>query len=518
LIKKRFTILFIFTVFFFLVLTDCKKKSMITNVLFITLDTTRYFEPGFDRQYFDKNIGIDNFVFYPNVFTPIPITLPSHFSMFYSMTPQEARLLYNGLVIKTVQKGLPEILRDRGFSTAAVISLGALRHTTGINRGFQTFRDRFPINIWYKTAEQVNREAIPILNTIKPPFFMWVHYSDPHAPYTIPPLREDLEFLLNEKPLKSIPLEKTNFVNLSLSCKKGLNILRFKIKGSQIEFEDGEFKIQIDNIEIFRGNMREFTIKNGKYDPKKNLLLLHDGAEIHIFASEAKNIRIRAKGHFLVSDEYKRRNYALELDYMTQHIKKLLLLAEKRGLFENTAIFIVSDHGEGLGEYRNHFGHLDYLNAVYTKIPLFVYIPGEKPKTHSRILTTLDLTPTILNLLDIKSPRKMQGSDLFTVRENRKVILVTPGKLQKKIGKYKKKEAVSIIDWPYQIILTPNLDGLKIYHLEDDPLALTPLNDQDIRGRYQNMIRKLMKIIKPAMKLDTIDNKSLEILRSLGYL
>jgi arylsulfatase A-like enzyme len=83
---------------------------------------------------------------------------------------------------------LAEILAEQGYRTAAVDNLGRW-----LTRGFQTYRSyRWPLDVsqpWRK-AEVVNAEALPLLAELAAggqPFFLFVHYWDPHTPYLPPP-------------------------------------------------------------------------------------------------------------------------------------------------------------------------------------------------------------------------------------------------------------------------------------------------------------------------------------------
>jgi arylsulfatase A-like enzyme len=83
---------------------------------------------------------------------------------------------------------LAEILAEQGYRTAAVDNLGRW-----LTRGFQTYQTyRWPLDVdqpWRK-AEAVNAAALPLLAELAAggqPFFLFVHYWDPHTPYLPPP-------------------------------------------------------------------------------------------------------------------------------------------------------------------------------------------------------------------------------------------------------------------------------------------------------------------------------------------
>jgi arylsulfatase A-like enzyme len=85
---------------------------------------------------------------------------------------------------------IAEILRERGFRTAAVSASPVVRNSpgrfnpgAGFGRGFETFNEDC---VW-GTAGCVNRAAIPLIQSgDERPFFLYLHYMDPHGPYAPP--------------------------------------------------------------------------------------------------------------------------------------------------------------------------------------------------------------------------------------------------------------------------------------------------------------------------------------------
>lgn len=83
-------------------------------------------------------------------------------------------------------RSLPEILRDHGYSTAAVSASPIVRNTPsqmnpagGFGRGFQTFDE----DCWKKHAPCVNNKALELVQTLPEPWLLYLHYLEPHAPY-----------------------------------------------------------------------------------------------------------------------------------------------------------------------------------------------------------------------------------------------------------------------------------------------------------------------------------------------
>src|SRR5206468_157613 len=83
---------------------------------------------------------------------------------------------------------LAERLKALGYRTAAFVGNPVLREGMGFSRGFDSYAV-FPED----SVAQVNRAFLEWLRQEwKEPTFVWIHYMDPHGPYTPPPEHEAL--------------------------------------------------------------------------------------------------------------------------------------------------------------------------------------------------------------------------------------------------------------------------------------------------------------------------------------
>jgi arylsulfatase len=93
---------------------------------------------------------------------------------------------------------LSEFMRRRGYTTAAVVSNRVLAARAGWDRGFDEYfetwarapevlEDPVVLKSWL-AAPRVNELALPLLERHRGTerLFVWLHYSDPHTPYTLP--------------------------------------------------------------------------------------------------------------------------------------------------------------------------------------------------------------------------------------------------------------------------------------------------------------------------------------------
>ncbi len=93
-------------------------------------------------------------------------------------------------------------------------------------------------------------------------------------------------------------------------------------------------------------------------------------------------------------------------------VARLLAHLEKRDLMKETILVILSDHGESLGE-RGILGHGDNLrNLEELRIPLIIYVPGLEPQRVPGLVRSVDLAPSLLQLLSLPIPKEIDGREL----------------------------------------------------------------------------------------------------------
>ena len=183
------------------------------NVLWITIDTLRadhlgcYGYPRETTPWLDE-LAAESLVF-ERAFTPIATTLPSHTSMFTGVYPHEHGILANIAGGQTYLRNpelltLAEVLRQGGYATRAVISAFPLREEFGLATGFDIYHQ--PKARKQRGAKAATKAALNALKELQDPAvdgapgFLWVHYFDPHVPYSPPPEYRD-RFQMTEEEL-----------------------------------------------------------------------------------------------------------------------------------------------------------------------------------------------------------------------------------------------------------------------------------------------------------------------------
>lgn len=163
------------------------------NVLVITVDTLRPdalgWVAGKNRTPRIDALAREAFRF-PAAVAPVPLTLPSHVSLFTGLNPLRHGVRDNGQVMGRGTATLAEILRERRYATGAFVSGFPLRASFGLDSGFERYDDLLPSGRegWVeRSGAQTTVAALTWIRTARTPWFAWVHYYEPHDPYTPPP-------------------------------------------------------------------------------------------------------------------------------------------------------------------------------------------------------------------------------------------------------------------------------------------------------------------------------------------
>ena len=514
------------------------KRTPPKYIFLITLDTTRadHIDYSLKENTLTPHLAelASEGLHFSNAYSLIPITLPSHLSMFYSLPPHVLKVYNNGEQNLCPLPSLEKILKSNGYAAGAVISLGSVSRRWGVGKDYDSFTEDFrKPYIWYKTAEQVNEDAFALIKKFeKNKSFFWIHYSDPHAPYFPPYYKGDFSVSLNgEKNFTSKSIERV-LVKQELTLKPGKNILTLETEIPEMIKKDKRLKIayhefkdfsiipetETKNMEILypdEWKKSDFS-KRIKFTTKKP----HSSIELQNKSKQNMKVNLNFIYRMLPTVSSMRTLYKQEVSYMDKHLGELMDHLKKNRMYGNSAFVIVGDHGEGLGEYRRHKGHIDYLNKIYVKVPLIICGKNiKKSGIRKQVVSCLDIAPTILEIAQIKRPEFMKGNSLLRSLKKKRLLLET-------YAPEARGNAFSVIHFPYQIILYPyrDEDKVELIDLEKDELGTQNIiNSTDVRSELkarliktiQEKAEELAGQRKKKPKLSEVDE---EILKSLGYI
>lgn len=168
------------------------------NLLVITLDTVRADHIGAYGYQKALTPNLDRLahegVMFQNCFTPVPLTLPAHCSIFTGKYTLGHGVRGNGSYnLPDKEVTLAETMKENGYSTFAVISSFVLLAKFGLQQGFDFFDDSLNSHKMYNNytseivaSEVFNKFAQWFVKNYQSQFFAWIHLYDAHEPYNPP--------------------------------------------------------------------------------------------------------------------------------------------------------------------------------------------------------------------------------------------------------------------------------------------------------------------------------------------
>jgi arylsulfatase A-like enzyme/Flp pilus assembly protein TadD len=205
LFKTTSLALFAALLFSALLISSAPPVDEAPNVILITIDTVRADHLGCYGYKLIETPNLDSLaasgVRFRNAFTPVPITLPAHSVILTGTYPMRTGMHdFSGNRLNDTQPTLATVLRQNGYSTAAVMGSAVLDSRFGLNRGFDFYYDQFDfsrldernIDAMMRPGNEVIDQALGWLEgNHKKHFLLWIHLYDAHHPYNPPsPYRE----------------------------------------------------------------------------------------------------------------------------------------------------------------------------------------------------------------------------------------------------------------------------------------------------------------------------------------
>jgi len=186
--QKRF-VRFAFCILHFAFVLSCTRREEHPPIFLISIDTLRADRVG-DATPHIKALARDS-IDCRNAWSHVPLTLPSHLSMFTGLLPPEHGVRDNaGYRFDPAHPTLASLLKANGYHTEGAVSAYVLRASTGVASGFIDYDDNIgiisgapvgtlqrPGDLTEKIAEQF------IANNAAAPQFCFLHLYEPHAPY-----------------------------------------------------------------------------------------------------------------------------------------------------------------------------------------------------------------------------------------------------------------------------------------------------------------------------------------------
>lgn len=172
------------------------------NIVMIVLDTTRFDHLGMYGYGKDTTPFLDSLaeqaVVFDNAYSASSWTAPATASIFTSLYPDQHGVISGFFFYRHVNKAdptihlnrmpkgqetLPEMLQKAGYRTFGVADNPNICERMGFSRGFDRFSSTFD-----EGGQHLNDQVLSWkteLNSGASPYFLYLHYMDPHKPYRV---------------------------------------------------------------------------------------------------------------------------------------------------------------------------------------------------------------------------------------------------------------------------------------------------------------------------------------------
>ncbi len=284
----------------------------------------------------------------------------------------------------------------------------------------------------------------------------------------------------------------------------------------------------------------EFLPEDGPFFAQIQLNVTHRGDWWERISQESPDRHDPAKVSlptYMADDPVVRKDWARYLDqleYMDREVGMIRQELEDKGLADNTIVIFIGDNG------RCNIRGKGYLHDPGLRIPLIIYDPrakGAGPQVQSKVISTTDITATILAYAGAELPGYLTGKPIFDKGFNRKYVYAARDLWDEIM---EDSRALTSDRWKYirndkpetpfdagqaylefyrpavhrmrtlrdagqltpeqAFFFLPTKPGEELYDLENDPEELHNLVGEDAHKRTLRRLRKLTKRYDRKMK------------------
>lgn len=341
-------------------------RSGAPNVLLVSIDTLRPDHLGCYGYRRDTSPAIDwlaeEGVRFTTVASASSWTLPAHASLVTGLYPATHGAVKMAQPISRGVETLAQRLRRSGMTTCGVVSFHLLSAGYGFARGFDSYHELHKEaggGLRTVRAEEVANRAIHwIGGNRSKPFFLFLHFFDPHWDYDPPP---PYDRIYN-------PGYRGNITGAYGSL---MEYIKYRPAPSG---NGGDGAV----LAAEPGQEREVTIAP---EDLEQVLALYDG----------------------------------EIRYTDHHLGRVINALRLFGLLEQTLVVVTADHGEEFMEHGSLEGHAWTMYEEVIRVPLIMRFPdglgGGRVVEHQ--VRNIDIMPTILDWLQLGGSPAVEGASLL---------------------------------------------------------------------------------------------------------
>ncbi len=392
------------------------------NLVLISIDTLRADELSCYGYFRQTSPVLDSLAkrgrIFTNAFATAAITPSSHMSIFTSQYPFEHGVGYDREgILPGVTHTLADVLQLHGYQTAAFVGNSRPDLWFGPKYGFANgfLRWEFPNTFWGPNVKI--QQWLAARSRQHEPFFLFLHAWDVHEPHLVPPGFDGKKF--DRSYQGPVPDVWDQFLMDIDTDRDGSSFAQQQPAMTAQEVEKRRTELTQQWRACFLGDSQvaqqqpAMTVQ----EAEKKLTELVQRWRAFFSADPQAVQHIRA-------------TYDAQLYYADQGIGSILEWLKQLQLDEHTLIVVTADHGQEFGEHHKIAEHAQLYDELL-HVPLMIVgpsVPSGPPLT--QFASSIDIMPTVLELLDIPIPYTVRGVSLVPLlhgesREVRKVVYAT---------------------------------------------------------------------------------------------
>ncbi len=179
------------------------------------------------------------------------------------------------------------------------------------------------------------------------------------------------------------------------------------------------------------------------------------------------------------------------LRYVDKQIGGLVEYLKHKDLLNETLLVITSDHGMEMWN-PIRIGHKATLfYDEYVRVPMIFYNPDVTPKKISNICSHLDLAPTIIDLMGMRSVNEFSGLPVYSKEAQKREYVIMENAGRGPCDLYRKEINITIRTKKFKYMWSESSNANELYNLENDINEERNLIDVKL---YSNVIAKLKKL------------------------
>jgi arylsulfatase A-like enzyme len=254
----------------------------------------------------------------------------------------------------------------------------------------------------------------------------------------------------------------------------------------------------------------------------------YDGTRKRLFQVAMRRIRL--------SEEDRQHILALydgEILYADALVRRVFEALKRLELLERSIVIVVGDHGEDLYQHQYYFQHMYSIYDSSLHIPLIMKFPGAPVAGRiEQIVQSIDIAPTILDLVGLPAPAGFSGRSLLPLIEG-----TSQGEFGYALSELETKEGfgkiVSIRTDRWRYVDNPGDEipiGLphhhfyqiareELYDLQVDPSETTNVVDSypEVAAHLRERVRAAHGAQALGEAAGEVDDDTVDQLRALGY-